>query len=314
VENPNAGTIYATSGKVVKIPPRRLRNILLLLGIKLTWILPQDIDVLILPQFQNFRIRKSRDSQIVVTRVHDLFPIYYPEDYGFFQRMLFAKRLKSGEASDIFLANSKDTKQSLVLYGFDPLKVEVLECNNSDFIEKSIPSCTCQQLSQLKLAFGSKNFLTVGAFTKRKNHLRLFEDWSKVDSSSILIVIGELTEKRYFKRLKRAVQKLGLLNRIFLFPGICDFCLKFSYQNVDGYISSSHAEGFDIPLSDALRLGIQSFAYRPNVIHEMRNHKYLAKSKNLVHFVDNIFPKPENSKLSMISGSDFRTRLLETLT
>ncbi len=100
----------------------------------------------------------------------------------------------------------------------------------------------------------NKSALMVGTLEPRKGHKEILEAFNKIWDSGInlnLVIVGRPGWKTEETQLK--IKSHPLLNKkLFWFDDASDEALHMLYQAVDGVIVASYAEGFGLPLLEAL--------------------------------------------------------------
>ena len=105
---------------------------------------------------------------------------------------------------------------------------------------------------------GQPPYLTVGTIEPRKNHVLLLDAldqvWQQYPDTSLCIVgrIGWLCEEL----VSRIVRHPQYNRSLFMFNDLSDAELEYCYQHARGLIFPSHAEGFGLPVVEALQHGL----------------------------------------------------------
>ena len=116
-----------------------------------------------------------------------------------------------------------------------------------------------------------KFFLTVGTIDLRKDQLTIVKSfqylWS-IGKTDDLIIIGRIGLKgdaviEYIKKIRQFNKNL------FVFNDINDLELEFLYENSKALIIASKAEGFGLPLIEAMQYGLKIVASDIDIFHEI---------------------------------------------
>ncbi len=105
-------------------------------------------------------------------------------------------------------------------------------------------------------------YLTVGTIEPRKNHVLLVDAferiWQRHSDARLLIVgrVGWLCES-LVQRIRRHPQ---YQRSLFMFNDLSDSELEFCYQHAKAFLFPSHAEGFGLPVVEALQHGLPVLA------------------------------------------------------
>ncbi|MEM9446248.1 MAG: glycosyltransferase family 1 protein [Verrucomicrobiota bacterium] len=99
-------------------------------------------------------------------------------------------------------------------------------------------------------------FLYVGIFSDNKNQYRLIKAWlalrSKRDDLPQLILLGPSDSSYTKKSILPLIEKTHYKNEIIMPGRVSDQELAWAYHNADAYIQPSIAEGFGLPIVEAM--------------------------------------------------------------
>jgi len=105
-----------------------------------------------------------------------------------------------------------------------------------------------------KYGIGKEYVLFVGTLQPRKNIARLIEAFSKLDRSSLdLIIVGKKGWK--FEEILAAPKKFGIGNRVKFLDFVPDEDLPAFYKNAVCFVLPSLYEGFGLPVLEAMKYG-----------------------------------------------------------
>lgn len=126
---------------------------------------------------------------------------------------------------------------------------------------------------ELRRMFAKKEpvYLMVSTIEPRKNHAFLLDAfellWSQ-GSNARLCIIGKIGWK--CEALIERINKHPLKNKcLFMFNGINDKSLEYAYSNAHALVFPSHAEGFGLPLVEAMQRGLPVMASDLPVFREI---------------------------------------------
>jgi glycosyltransferase involved in cell wall biosynthesis len=262
-------------------------------------------------QFQISPIRlvlKPKTKRIL--RVHDIFPLTNPTWFRHRSRYIFNKGLKGINKFDSLLANSQATSVAIKnhIRNLSP-RVIVLPCYVPPVID-SVPCGLCSFCLSPPTLEGS--IFAVGTFEPRKNYGALIEAYLSITSRDIptLIIVGSIG----WKMRKFADLRAG---GIFFYTDVCDGAIHCLYSKTSAFVSVSLDEGFNIPLSQALTMGLpivasnlpvhREFVGGPRVIFvEPLSPKQIA---NAIQKTINMARSGENPKLSRNFPKEIDTAL-----
>ena len=105
-------------------------------------------------------------------------------------------------------------------------------------------------------------YLMVGSINPRKNHLLVLDAFDRLwaeGSEARLAIIGNIgwTTEAFERRVKKHPQ---LKRRLFWYNKVSDAELDFAYRNARAMITASIAEGFNLPIVEALERGCPVYA------------------------------------------------------
>ncbi len=117
-------------------------------------------------------------------------------------------------------------------------------------------------------------FLYVGNFYPHKNVERLILAFSSIKSGAQLVLVGP--DDFFADRTRELINKLNQERKIILFynPKIEDFV--FFYKNALALVHPSLAEGFGLPLVEAMHFGLPIIASDIQVFKEVLGDQYLS--------------------------------------
>ncbi len=98
-----------------------------------------------------------------------------------------------------------------------------------------------------------KYLLSVGIFKPHKNWDFLFWRLSRMTEIDMPLVCAGTGKER--ERVHRLAEQYGISDRIITLPRISDESMAALYKNADGLIFPSVAEGFGLPILEALKVG-----------------------------------------------------------
>lgn len=197
------------------------------------------------------RLKAMADAGVrVYFVVYDILPIEFPEFFRLGKRFLFARWLKVISAADGLIAISEETVNRLRNYigsnqlGRD-LPISVMSLG--PFLGKPTAPAT-RGLSS------GRSFLMVGTLEPRKDYagvLDVFERLWREGNNVSLTIVGNRGWKcgrlvRRIRRLKEFTSRLTWLEKA------DDHVLISCYQTHDALLVNSKAEGFGLPIVEAL--------------------------------------------------------------
>lgn len=200
---------------------------------------------------------RSRFPCQVVTTIHDLYPYECPENFGRVQAIFNRLFLRQCIAqSDGMTCVSQETLKQLKFFFPEALnhRLVTVTYNSVDFTD-SVPECPKLFGNRENIAF----LLSVGQHRKNKNLHLLIQAFANLvkhqnlKEATELILVGSPGPET--ENLQQQIAALGLQSCIRLLDSVSDQNLCWLYQNCLLYVVVSSAEGFCLPLAEALYLG-----------------------------------------------------------
>lgn len=194
--------------------------------------------------------QRYKDVSIpVVVTVYDLIYEQYPKDFSKPAEKAFVKqKAKSIHQADAAICISQTIKDQLLeTYDLDKSKVYAIPLGVDTNFANHHSAATGVKNPQ----FDRPYFLYVGQRGKYKNFMRLLKayDQSKAKDSYDLVCVGggDRTEEE-----TAFLEEKSLSSKVHLVQNVTDAELAQLYQQAYAYVSSSLAEGFGLPLLEAM--------------------------------------------------------------
>jgi glycosyltransferase involved in cell wall biosynthesis len=214
-----------------------------------------------------YRILKWKaDGMRFYTVVYDLIPVLNPEYFNFGSVLNFNKWLRSiAVLSDGIICISNAVKKQIEVwnenkYQISPKSLPVYVVSPGWDIKSSLPSRGMPEssLSILDHVTRSQTVLMVGTIEPRKCYdiaLLAMEELWKVKPNTVLLIVGKPGWKTNEIQSKILGHKLYGKN-LFWLSEASDELLTASYNNSSGLLFTSSAEGFGLPVVEALSYGL----------------------------------------------------------
>jgi glycosyltransferase involved in cell wall biosynthesis len=98
-------------------------------------------------------------------------------------------------------------------------------------------------------------FLTVGRLEPRKNHATLLRAWAQMNAPRPhLVVVGQRDFQ--YREVFELIETLGLQQDVKVLEDVSDAQIPVIYRHAKGFVYCSRAEGFGMPLLEAMASGI----------------------------------------------------------
>lgn len=215
--------------------------------------------------------RARRNGAVVGVVMYDLLPITHPQYFRTKVRESFTASLTVAlEQADFFVAISDVVRDTLRAYAAEhgPPRWR----NAARFLSFQLgstldsPTRARPPRAALRKVFASHStsvpYLTVGTIEPRKNHVLLMDAfervWERFPDVSVCLVgrVGWLCDE-LLGRMRRHPQ---YNRRLHLFHDLSDSELEYCYQHAKALLFPSRAEGFGLPMVEALRQGLPVMA------------------------------------------------------
>lgn len=171
---------------------------------------------------------------------------------------------------DLALGDSDFNRRELVAAGFEEEKTGVLPIFLSPDYLAALPTDEALR-TQLRQP-ATVNWLTVGRVVPNKaieDTIRVFALYNRhINAASRLTIVGSRTIQSYNRALNELVAALGLEKQVVFTGRVSDAQLKTYYQTADLYFTTSHHEGFCVPLIESMYFGVPILARKATAIPE----------------------------------------------
>lgn len=121
--------------------------------------------------------------------------------------------------------------------------------------------------NKFSIPFSANVLLCVGRIDPQKNQQLLINQMPAIlekDPDAHLVLVGHVTDWKYFHIIKQAIAQLGLQNKVSLIPGIAPFSsdLEDCFHAADIFVLPSKHEPFGIVILEAWAAGLPVIASR----------------------------------------------------
>ncbi|HDS30092.1 MAG TPA: glycosyltransferase family 1 protein, partial [Firmicutes bacterium] len=227
----------------------------------------QEVDLIHSPCFS---VPRFTGIPKVVT-AHDLIILKNPGLMPPGSRWYFAKWIPyTYKHADHIIAVSKTTRDDLVqILGLNPDKITVIYHGLKPGFRRSTDPDDINRI-QYKYHAQGQFFLMVGSFEPRKNihhAIDAFSRLAKKNKKLKLLLVGN--DNPYQAQMRALAKELGVGEQV-LFPGyVSDLELATLYSLAVALVFPSAAEGFGLPLLEAMSTGCAIIASDLKVFHEI---------------------------------------------
>ena len=188
--------------------------------------------------------------------IHDILAETHPEYFGRMYRLLatISQTIAVRHACQIYTVSEYSRQEIVRVYKMSVGKVTVLL--NGVNTERFTASANAgyNEIERYGLV-PAGYILTVGRLEPRKNHKRLFQAYAKLPSTRPPLVLVGQKDFGYQDALK-TLKELGIQNEVHILQDVGDDELPKIYRNAKIFIYPSLAEGFGMPVLEAMAAGV----------------------------------------------------------
>jgi glycosyltransferase involved in cell wall biosynthesis len=223
--------------------------------VRLLWQLPQIARSCRLSLLHTQYIAPPLPFCATAVTVHDILfeshPQYFERSFVMRSRLLVPFSVRRSAA--IFAVSEFSRKQICETYSIPMKRVHTIP-NGVDRVRFSPGNAGRDEVRALGLKSGNY-FLSVGRLEPRKNHATLLRAWAQLPQPRpCLVIVGQ----RHFqyKEAFEVIHALHLESDVVLLEEVSDVQLPAVYRHAKGFIYCSWAEGFGMPVLEAMSSGV----------------------------------------------------------
>jgi len=196
-----------------------------------------------------------------VVVIHDLIYKTHKQRYPIKERALCNFGLwRSLSQADQVIAVSEATKRDLLeLTSFPDKRIAVVHHGYDNNLFRVNENGLGRKIKE-RFSIRDKYLLSVGSIYQRKNLETLIKAYSELPAAlqSVyqLVLVGRVGEEEYFASLKELVSKKKLKKRVVFTGLVSNQELASFYQGASIFVLPSVAEGFGLPLLEAMACGV----------------------------------------------------------
>lgn len=227
----------------------------------------EEVDVLHVPCFSAPRFTRIP----TVVTAHDLIVMKHPNLMSPGARWYFSKWIPwTYKHADHIIAVSKTTRDDLIYkLGIDAGKITVIYHGvNPTFNRTTDP----HEINRVRFKYHvpADYFLMVGSFEERKNvdvAIEAFAELSDLSDKIKLVLVGQSSP--YRDKMIEIVRERRLQERVIFTGYVTDKDLATLYSMATAFLFPSSAEGFGLPIIEAMSTGCPIIASDLKVFHEI---------------------------------------------
>lgn len=187
--------------------------------------------------------------------IHDILFETHPQYFAplFRLRSRILMRLSARCASHVFTVSEFSRQAMLSRYRIAPEKISVI--HNGVDETKFYAGDTGRDIIESRGLFSRGYLLTVGRLEPRKNHVALLRAYAKLESVQLpLVIIGQ--PHFGFDEVFQAIRDLHLESRVRILSDVKDEELPAFYRHAKLFVYPTWAEGFGMPILEAMASGV----------------------------------------------------------
>ncbi|MBQ7061753.1 MAG: glycosyltransferase family 4 protein [Bacteroidales bacterium] len=196
-----------------------------------------------------------------VVTMHDLIVWRYPRQYGFVDRLVYKRKMRSAcRRADKVVAVSAQTARDLQRFLEVPeSKVELIYQSCDTQFYQPVDAAQRQQV-RTRYRLPSQYLICVGTIEQRKNQEAVMRAMALLPTDVSLVVVGRKT--RYSRKVYDTVCRMHLEHRVLFLDNVQPGDLPALYAEARASLYMSHFEGFGIPVLESLCCGTPVVAAR----------------------------------------------------
>jgi len=290
-------------------------NITTLLNLPISLYLDKnEIDIVHCPFLNTYNFKNAYK----ICTIHDTIPFDFPDFVVADLKFLKNKYTKTIETSDLIFTVSQTTKNDILKH-FNVLPEKIFVTYQTFIPPKNILNNT-SILQKYNLEKG-KYFIFYGAIEPKKNIINLIKGYLKTNNKKKLLIVGSKGWKN--KIIFDFIDDLNLRDkkRVIIIGHTVENDLYFLLQNSNALLFPSLAEGFGLPVLEAMFLGVPCVISNIVVFKELYNEAALFVDPYSITSISNAIDTLENefiinklkSKMKIIIKKYSRERYLSKI-
>lgn len=201
--------------------------------------------------FQNSQYLPKRNRSIrVVLNIHDL--NFMHEDVSEKRRGKYLRHLQGNiDRSEVIVCVSEFSKNDLLKYcNVQKKKLKVIYNGTNDLVTPQLLQKSYKPVKPFLFCIGvinrKKNYHALLPLLERKNDLEL-------------VIAGRIHDNDYHSYLQETARSMNICDRVRIVPDISEQEKSWYFNNCYAFVMPSIAEGFGLPVTEAMSVGKPAF-------------------------------------------------------
>lgn len=225
----------------------------------------------------------------IITTIHDLQELIFPQFFSSSQRLERAKRHKFAiDNSSRIIVSYDDIKNDVFRFYNKPL--ELIDVNCIDMNVSWLGKFDNQE-SNYSFNIPEKYIIQAASTWEHKNHLGVLQAIKYLRDSKAIIVNYIITGNKtpYFKTLNEFVESNNLQTQVYFLGLVDEKELISLYKNSRGLIVPNLYEAGSIPMCECMNLGVPIICSEiPTLKEVMLDRRFMFDPKNIPNIVEKI--------------------------
>ena len=189
-----------------------------------------------------------------IVSLHDILFESHPQYFSkfFVWRSKLLMRWSALRANKIFTISSFSKDQICTRYGVSPKKINLAYCGVA--MDKFYPGSAGIDHLNARGIYSKSYILSVGRLDPRKNLVNLVLAYSKSSMQLPLVLVGQKGLRS--EEIYKTIEELAVSDKVFVFNDVGQIELEAIYRNAAFFVFPTYAEGFGLPVLEAMASGI----------------------------------------------------------
>ena len=206
------------------------------------------------PYWSDLETARSQGAKVGFV-IHDVLPLTFPQFYPAHTIDVFRRWwLSACRSADFLLCSTQAVSKDVLTVLPSGTRPQIEYFRLGMELDGALTSSPIRESLQTLFTAESTTYLAVGTLSPRKNVSLLLDAFDQLPAhaadTKLVIVGGEGWDAEELVERIRSHQELG--RRLFWFDDLHDGELDFCYRHATAMVTASNAEGFNLPIVEAL--------------------------------------------------------------